>query len=337
MFSQATVDFMDLLTDVSSGRGRPALRVARSLIEEYVAALDCATDPEAAERWLASSSAADLAIGRLRLPERHLRGKVVQGHRHRVRSRQKRAAPAMDRAVKRWGSSFRRSWHHQSLRDRAHSHGLDDHYAFYRLASAPVHATSGGSVGLRRVRRDGHPTIRTGTALEPAPLAVLYGTDAMRGVLTQIRPYAPDAVDRVLVAVSRLDDCWEELYVGLREIDEALWPRSEPVNRAVLIVQEPDNSVRYFEYLPEIHLARSVPDGMRVNDAQLRAIEQLATYLDLVPHPRVGVFVHEAVPAHPPTGDVGWEPVGIELDRRLHVFVDGTVGIPPEPDDEPVG
>ncbi|MCA1706717.1 MAG: hypothetical protein LC808_27015 [Actinobacteria bacterium] len=48
---EAALDFLDLITDICRGRGRPALRSARSLFELLITLHDITSSPDLAERY----------------------------------------------------------------------------------------------------------------------------------------------------------------------------------------------------------------------------------------------------------------------------------------------
>ena len=327
LFAQAISDYIDLVVDAASGRGRPAVRSARSLFEAHVGVLDCLNDDESAERWLSTAATADALLGDLKLPERHLRGKAVKAYRHRVSVSAKSANRALAAAEKTWGRKLRDHWHRDNLRQRARSHGLDDEYEFFRFASAPTHVSGGGSFGLLRIRKDGGPTVRTGSAIELVPLAILYGTDSMRGIFRAVEASVPGGLSRVLRSLDRLDDHWEDLYTAIRAVDADAWPTTEPVNRAALIVIEPNGDRSCFEYLPELHRSRPMTaEELRIDDRQCRAVNTIDLHLANSAHGRVGVFVHEATPMEPPE-DAPWSDRDFKLDEEVHVLTDGCVGL----------
>ncbi|HEV2809003.1 MAG TPA: hypothetical protein VGV93_01225 [Acidimicrobiales bacterium] len=81
-FFRPSNDFLDLLFDAASGRGRPATRAARTLFEHELDALDVEADSELATRWLDHLPMAGLAQAKMSLPEKHLHGKALKGFRH---------------------------------------------------------------------------------------------------------------------------------------------------------------------------------------------------------------------------------------------------------------
>lgn len=137
IFTQASNDFVDLLFDAASGRGRPAVRAARTLFEHQLAALDVEADPELAHRWLDHLPMAGLAEAKLSLPEKHLRGTILKGFRHRAKRLLADSERHARRVMARWGPGFQRQWHPRTVLDRATNHGLTDHYGFTDTPQPP--------------------------------------------------------------------------------------------------------------------------------------------------------------------------------------------------------
>ncbi|HEV2809324.1 MAG TPA: DUF5677 domain-containing protein [Acidimicrobiales bacterium] len=328
IFLQASNDYLDLLFDAASGRGRPATRAARTLFEHELDALDIEADSELATRWLDHLPMAGLAQAKMSLPEKHLHGKALKSFRHRARRLLADNERHADRVAARWGAGFRRQWHPRSLRDRAACHGLLEHYEFYRYASAPVHGSHSGMLGLRK-EVAGTLVLRTGPALTPAPLAVLYGTASLRAVVGVGEQFLERGLARLRRALDDLDAAWPEYYVQIHRLDGELWPKSAPSNSGALIVLEPTGEVTWFEYLPDQFLARKArTHDVTIHDEQERALTGLLEEVpSAFPHGRVGVCLHRAVVAEP--GDGPWVEAPHLVDFPLfHIYEDGTVGVP---------
>lgn len=136
IYSVCLNEFVDLLFDVASGRGRQALRGARALFEVQLAAFDVADDETTADRFVAHRLQSEVIARRL------VGEDVGNGFRRLAELAAESGSTHGD---------LSRGWARGSIRQRAIRHGLVDQYDdFYGIASNMVHATgltiSGGLV-----------------------------------------------------------------------------------------------------------------------------------------------------------------------------------------------
>lgn len=329
LYSQAVNDFLDLLFDVAAGRGRPALRQARSLFELEITAVDLDCDPALAQRWLDHLPYASLAEAALQLPLSRLTGRSAKAHRHRIRRLRREAAPAAARAESTWGSSIKRQWNTLSLRERAADQGREDGYSFYRYASAPVHASSGGLMGLE-ADVDGSLIIRSGPALQACPTALLYATDSFRRTTSVVEKLLPMGLIRLHRALNHLDDGWSEYREAVLALDRNLWPASPPMNASALVViSRPGGEMRWWEYLPEMRIVRRAASSSVVTHGE--QAELLSTLVERVlppfAHGRVGIELEAATIDDPGEGD--WIAVERIIDSApFTISQDGVIGVP---------
>lgn len=183
--AQATNDFLDLLFDVLHGRGRPALRGARSLVELLITERDVLGSPEIAarymdQRWIGARLESSLSI-----EVEELSAKDRKAEEHRLRKLGRDTAQEYGKALAKYGPSFNRQWHPVPLRTRAERYGLAEDYDFYRLASLVLHGASGGVLGLK-TEIAGQIVHRTGLALSLCPLAFLQGIQMFDQIVKQV-------------------------------------------------------------------------------------------------------------------------------------------------------
>lgn len=228
LVNQATNDFVDLLYDLAYGRGRPALKATRSLFDLLVTAHDIVSTTELAERyaahrWVIAHDAAKLSFetdalsGKDRGALNHLRKKVDRQTRDRAEA-----------ALKRYGPGFRRSWTPTSLRDRAERHDLAEEYEFYRLGSAVLHGSAGGTLGLERLI-DGRRVHRAGPALSLCPIAFLMGCRFFSALCDLLEGKIDAILHRDLIAeIETLRGLWPRYRSTMYRIDDELWPEVAP-------------------------------------------------------------------------------------------------------------
>lgn len=324
IYLQAANDFTDLIVDAGQGRGRPALRSARTLFEHQIGMLDVNGDPDLADRWLdhqAISRALEPELGEV---ETRLRGNVVRSYRHRMRKLRSAFDPAARRVVASRPSGFKRQWHPSNLYERARTHSLEKRYTFYRFASAPVHGSAGGAVGLAE-EIDDHLVVRHGPAVGVAAYAVLYGTLSMRSIVATVASHVPNGLEHTLAVLDLLDAQWAGFYEALRLLDNDLWPSAPPPKGGALMIVESTGEGRWFEYQPAVERAReALSSAVTVDPTQKPVLDKvlLATTGE-----RVGICVHGAVVDNPSSG--AWIDVRTLLDEMpIGILPDGTITVP---------
>ena len=176
IFNQLLNDFLDLLYEVMTGRGRPAMRSTRSLFEHLVNHRTVSNDASEAQRYVDHAPVVDEFLYSLNL---HRLG-VLSSESLKKQQREnahlkKKASRTAKKAREKYGSSYKRSWAGKNLRDRASDHNLTESYDFYRVASAVMHGSAGGAIGTFGIIQSGHETHRTGPALGLLPLSFAFG------------------------------------------------------------------------------------------------------------------------------------------------------------------
>ncbi len=228
--NQATNDFLDLFYEAMSGRGRPAVRSARTLFEHLVNLRWTTASGAEAERYCEHAAIGELLDLDLNTPtEDQFTGHDRKRVRHARKKLERRVRPAARAAIKKYGSGFQRSWTQASLRDRATAVGLAGDYDGYRLMSAMIHGSAGGDLGQRR-EIDGHQVVRTGPAVDMCPYALQTGLRHFRLIVDEVRAaVGPGACQPVDDALSLLTpDALEVHEAACVQVDHELWPETPP-------------------------------------------------------------------------------------------------------------
>ena len=237
---QTSNDFSDLLADVEMGRGRPAVRGLRSIFESLITILDITgPDSDAIDRYEDHCGVARYQAATMRAGLTGLTGNDLRSERHRRRKEQRLHRQAHDEALAKWGAQFKRSWASKSLRDRAVQHGYGDDYDLYRVASLPIHVSSGGMSGIERQYGD-TSVFRFGHDLVDCPMAFNEGLRYFRLFVEALAVHTGFTAERVLQALSALESLRAEYRKVVRRIDESLWPSVAPIGGIVVRALLPD-------------------------------------------------------------------------------------------------
>lgn len=228
LVNQAVNDLTDLLFDLIAGRGRPATRAARALVEHAINLSTVASATDLADRYarhaaIRSQVEAEAQIGVQRLTGNHRRAEQ-----HRLRKLARDAKVAADQAVADYGPSYRRAWANRNLRERARDHDLDDLYGYYRLSSMVLHGSAGGADGTvsdtyhSRVHRSGPDLMLCINAFHEG----LRAYQVIAVLMEQATPVAPH--EAVTTFLTELLDAWPEYRAAIQAVDEWLWPSEAP-------------------------------------------------------------------------------------------------------------
>ena len=240
LVTQAVNDFSDLLADLEMGRGRPAMRCLRSIFESLITMLDI-TDPnsDAIDRYEEHYGVASYQAATMRAGLTGLTGNDLRAERHRRHKNQRIHKQANDEALAKRGSQFKRNWTGETLLDRAVRHGFGHDYDLYRVASSPIHVSSGGMSGIER-QYDGTPVYRFGPNLADCPLAFNEGLRYFKLFIETLASYTGFTAERVLQALSALESLQKEYRKTILRIDEDLWPTVAPIGTIVVRALLPD-------------------------------------------------------------------------------------------------
>lgn len=233
--AQAANDFNDLLSDCTYGRGRPALRAARSLFELLVTARDVWASQTDAERYLDHEVVGNRIAAGLRFETERLSGKERQVDEHERKKLLRESNAQHADVIRRYGTSFEARWASTDLRTRASSHGLDDDYDAYRLGSIILHGAAGGVLGLAKELR-GSRVYRTGPAFSIAPLALLLGIKWFDELVGFIGPKMAEHPAKDLRAILQaLRRAWPAYRRALLDLDSDAWPDPPPAPPVALL------------------------------------------------------------------------------------------------------
>ncbi len=117
--NQAVNDYVDLVFELSTGRGRPAIRAARAVFEHLVNLRELQSVPGLGARYLANHDVADQLEASIELGVDRLVGNERRSERHRLHKMGRDSTPGYESALDAYGPGFRRQWQDRSLRDRA--------------------------------------------------------------------------------------------------------------------------------------------------------------------------------------------------------------------------
>ena len=233
--NQMTNDFLDLLYDTTSGRGRPALKTSRTMIELLVTLADIRDDPGQASRYEDHAAVVLDNYARLGIELSALTGNERRAEQHRLHKVGREVERKARELIATYGDGYRRSWTQRTLRSRAVGHGYEREYEIYRLSSALLHGASGGTLGLFRTI-DGHDVHRTGPALALCPLALLIGLHTWTRFCEGLRGIASDvSLDEMTAATRALYEIWPDFRRVLLDLDEQVWPSTPPTRPYALV------------------------------------------------------------------------------------------------------
>jgi hypothetical protein len=276
--TQAVNTFADILYDVERGRGRSATSGTRVLFELVVTLRDVLSSGELDERyrlheWVTLQQETELSLELSHLPKKERRATA-----HRQKTQRRDNARQYERVIDRFGSRFAHSWADASLADRAARNGLGDEYTFYRVASALLHGSHGGVVGLRSTI-GGATVFRFGPALALCPRAYLRALRYFEYLIADLGERAgPSRID-VLSRVRALRRQWHWFHKAAHRVDRAIWPR-EPPSPPVLVLAVKDGTRTWY-----VHDAgtASVAEANEPNDLpvnQRSALDEMTQEID---------------------------------------------------------
>jgi hypothetical protein len=256
-----------------AGRGRPAIKSARTLFELLVTAKDIVdgswtmADRYDRHRWVVWRDLADLE-------DRTHRGHLSrqQAHARKVKRRDvdRNAATALTD----YGSGFRRSWHPETLRDRADSHGLSDDYEWYRLASAVLHGSAGGIIGTY-IRVQGGPQLhRTGSAIGLAPDALTFGLRWARMAFEALTPALGDITEAMMAAMSRVEALVPLFERAASDWDRELWRLLEPTKIEAFVLVTRWGKPRWYLRAGSTEWVRPAIEPQGLTDAQRDSFDE---------------------------------------------------------------
>lgn len=284
--TQAVNDFLDLLFDISCGRGRPALRTARSLFEHVATLKDVDNDQTEADRYSAHLVVAKYWQSLLTLPEKTLSGTPRKSLAYQRKKLGRDVEKPLQKATALYGSAFKRQWSSSTFRDRVSHQGLKEHWPFYALSSAVLHGAAGGVIGLVDFSRFERPVHRAGPALELCPIALLYGMKFFWLLLEECESILPGSADDPLVAIADLYATWDDYRQAILKIDQELWPDSPPVRLVTVLQIVPGGKARWW-LVDEANkrAARANPPKDPLSPGQEKSIAQVIARMSTLSNP----------------------------------------------------
>lgn len=320
LVTQAANDFLDLITDICRGRGRPALRSARSLFELLITLHDITSSPELAERYFRHQFVVAQQIATLDMGEDILPRKQRRAALHAKKKLLRDSKENFESALSDYGTGFKRAWASHDLLSRARKHGFQDEYEFYRLASSVLHGSSGGALGLIS-DIEGQTVHRQGPALELCPLALLYGLWFMSKLGDRLgNDLGGPSAARLSEHLSHCLSYWTTYRTEVRKIDRSIWPSpAEPVSILPVIAFASLPRVRRWYLwdqsrnlicaaLPPDHLPKE--QANMVDSVIADHLEQRPTSTELITMVVIGA------PARPKPGAT-WQPSGTVMSQRV--------------------
>ncbi|MBM0230227.1 DUF5677 domain-containing protein [Micromonospora sp. ATA51] len=278
VFGQATNDFNDLLFDLYDGRGRPATRAARALVEHLINLCDVLADANLAERYLAHRALTPLIEAEAEVGLSLLKGREQKAEEHRLKSQARRHRQEAQEAIAKYGPGFRRSWTERNLYDRSRQYGHERFYHYYRLSSQVLHGASGGAKeSIREI--DGRHVHRSGSALALLPSAYAEGVRAFKIILQAMADATPlvDATEAMKLCDALLT-AWPFYRKAVLKVDRALWPASAPVGPFAVLAVSRSGKRRWFCHEPELGLIVEAhpPDADQMTEVQRKNVDLLA-------------------------------------------------------------
>jgi len=236
ILNQGVNDFVDLLSSIQNGSGRPAIRASRSLIEHAINMWTVAENPKQAARYLDHLELGPALMFEQQIGVDLLDKKARRPYLHALKRSGQYARGRFEEKVKLYGASFRRGWADQSLRTRAEVAGLGELYPSYQLASLITHGSAGGSIGTSTEGHENRTTYRTGQALELAPIAMDIGLRAQRALLSglQLEMTSLD-IETYEFGLAGLSAVWPQYVRAINHLDRELWPTG-PVRGAAAML-----------------------------------------------------------------------------------------------------
>lgn len=309
--TQATNAFVDIVYDLRHGRGRPALTNVRSLFELLVTTLDIVGSKKLDTRyrdheWVVLQQQAELTFELELLPT-----KERSALRHQQKKIKRDYRAKYDEVVARYGSSFARSWAAEDLALRAARHGLEKEYDFYRVASAVLHGSAGGIMGLR-AEIESATVFRLGPALSLCPPALLQALRYYGMFVRALRQRGGPAVPELLAKIEEARRRWQEYRRAIMRLDRSIWPDAPPAVPTVIFAFKEGGAFRqWYVHDPlagqvcEASPPKSLPaDLEKTLDELIATVSTMASPSELItvalpgiaPRPRPGAkWQHELV------------------------------------------
>jgi hypothetical protein len=247
MLSAAVNDVMAVIRHVLDMDGRSAAHSARVLFEHVVNLYDVSNSTtNSPKRYLDHKAAVDVLVAGRTDYLALLRGTERKKERLRLDRLKRRATVQLARAVRQYGSTFKRQWAQGTLLDRAKSHGLESHYNGYRILSAVIHGSSGSMTGLVREIK-GERVHRTGSDLELAAVALYEGLSFFLLFIEKVSEVTDVWEARHIAENIRdLINDWPTIRAGLQKLDRKIWPTAPTPGPMAVLALYPSGERWYY-------------------------------------------------------------------------------------------
>lgn len=238
--TQCTNDWLDLLRDLNAGRGRPALRCARGIIEHLANIRDLQVDAAAVERFEDHDQVvrphtveqAQELLGLNEMGDEFRRPAIKFFSRNTRRHTRER-----EELLQRYNRQFANRWHAKNLRQRLEDQEDARRYDFYRFASALLHGGPTGEHGLVFQLEDDRPQVhRTGAAVSLCPIAYRHGNRAFSAFCQELTWVKMDLRESALEAIIDFQDHWPIYFEAMQQLDGSLLPQQQPMLIPVVVV-----------------------------------------------------------------------------------------------------
>lgn len=245
LVAQTSNDFIDLLDDIGMGRGRPALRGLRSILESFITMLDISSgDVDTADRYAEHYAVVMYQAATMEAGLSGLSGNDLRAERHRRHKQQRMHKQAHEEAIASRGGSFRRNWTDEPLKARADRHGHANDYDFYRVLSASTHVSAGGARGVER-RYGETPVYRFGPDLLNCPLALNEGLRYFKLFIEALSAHTGISAESLISVLSDLESSRGAYRKLISRIDGDLWPDQTPLGMMVVRALLPDGQRKW--------------------------------------------------------------------------------------------
>ncbi len=300
--NQISNDFTDLIDELVRGRGRPATRTARALVEHLVNLASVLDSADMRERYEAHA----MIVGQLEASARIgldlLSGEDLAREEGRLSALRKETSSGADNALTKYGPRFKASWSPKNLFDRASSFALLPYYNYYRLASAVLHGSASGTLGTVSASCR-NPVHRHGPALLTCPYAYHEGVAATREA---VRLLAALGLGDPVAAEATLDSVlayWPNYRRAISVVDSWLWPDTAPLGPQAVLAVARNGKRRWYLLEPEANLmvegtlttpipekqqqaiAKAINDGLADLDLRLRWLTIIVAGVHVEPIP----------------------------------------------------
>jgi hypothetical protein len=318
--SQAVNDYFDLLYEALRGRGRPAVRSARSLFDHLLNLRTIDGDRGEAERYCDHAAIGDLLDLELNTPrEEEFTGNARRQVRHQLRKLSRRMRPAADAVLRKYPRSFPGRWASKNMPERAKRHGLlHDYENDFRLLSAVAHGSAGGDVG-HRVLIDDRSVVRTGPAVSACPLALRTGHRWFSMLVADSeKASGPDATAKLWEVLRTVDGILTQHRDACRAVDVGLLPDRAPANPPLIRVETDGRWTWLLLDMERDRTIRAQPVDLDPGvDQWLR--EKVAAMEDANPGRTKPIIVGILDDVHAvPIPNARWQPASVSLGEKRH-------------------